>query len=134
MNHVTIGGYIKSIQFRGSARNKQLCADVVMDVVDEVRPDKVYEIHFTDSTRAKDWRRIELESYAEVQGKLVPAKGLTSNGNVGDVCKFMPVRVRAKKIDIEREESDIEWARRFWMMAMEEDEYVALTEDEEKKP
>ena len=105
MNIVHIGGYVKSVSFRGTAKDNRLCADVIMDVVDEVRPDFKVEIKFTETRSPGKWRRIKPDEYVEVYGELRPAIGITSNGNLAHVCAFYPRNARTlEKLSKEEEE------------------------------
>lgn len=97
MNLAMLSGYVKSVSFRGSAKDRSLCADVVMSVVDDIRPDFYAEIHFTVTGNAKKWREVGAGDFVEVRGKLLPAVGLTKDGNRAHEVHFMPQGVRVRE-------------------------------------
>ena len=118
MNYVLIGGYLVSKSFRASARDKKLCADITLQIVDEVFPNKKDILHFTDSRRAKDWRRIQEGEYVEIRGCLQPALGVTRDGNPAKQCRLVPRSVRAAEKDLRQEESDMDWGAELFQEAI----------------
>lgn len=120
MNIVNISGYVRGIRFRGSARDKKLCADINFDVIDEIRPERPQRIHFTDSRRAKDWRKVAIDSYVEIRGQIREKTGFTSNGSLGHYFDLMVTGFRTHEKDISQEIRDDEWIRKIIDDAMEE--------------
>ena len=121
MNIVNISGYVRDIRFRGSARDKRLCADIDFDVIDEIRPERPQRIHFTDARRAKDWRKVEIGSYVELRGQIRSRQRYTSNGNVADYFDFLVTSFRTHEKDISQEIRDDEWIRKIIEDAMEDE-------------
>lgn len=112
MNIANISGYVRDIRFRGSARDKKLCADIDFDVIDEIRPERPQRIHFTDARRAKDWRKVEIGSYVEIRGQIRSREGFTSNGNVANYFDLLVTGFRTHEKDISQEIRDDEWIRK----------------------
>ena len=112
MNIVNISGYVRAINFRGSAKDKRLCADIDFDVIDEIRPDKIERIHFTDTKRAKDWRKVAIDSYVEIRGQIRSKQGFTSNGNIVDYFDLLVTGFRTHERDMSQEISDAEWVKK----------------------
>lgn len=127
MNIVNISGYVRGIRFRGSARDKRLCADIDFDVIDEIRPDRPQRIHFTDTKRAKDWRRVAIDSYVEIRGQIRTRQGFTSNGNIADYFDLFVTGFRTHDKDMSEEIRDREWIRKIIDDAMKDETEVPET-------
>lgn len=96
MNIAIISGTVKEIHYRGSAEKKQLFTDVVLSVVDDIRPDEERDLYFTATGNSSRWRDIKVGDFIEVRGKLNPGLGFTKNGNVAHEMTFMPQGVRKR--------------------------------------
>lgn len=96
MNIAIISGTVKEIHYRGSAERKTLYTDVVLSVVDDIRPDEERDLYFTATGNSSRWRDIEVGDFIEVRGKLNPGLGFTKHGNVAHEMTFMPQGVRKR--------------------------------------
>lgn len=99
MNIVMISGIVTDIHFRGSSTGK-LCADVDLDISDELHPSREpWHMHFTATGQMRSWREVKPGDYIEVRGKLMPNRGTSRDGSIAELCAFMPAAVKRRTED-----------------------------------